>query len=113
MELLFIAENNNYIEIVELLLKQEDIDADIMNHILYQKHSWYSTLKFSIVLKIWTFNSNAFICAAANGHKDIAELLFKQRVIDINIKSILNQKIIHKIQIQLFYNVEFMNVFWS
>ena len=39
-----------------------------------------------------TFNSTALILAALKGHKEIVELLIRQKGININIQEILNRK---------------------
>ena len=39
-----------------------------------------------------TFNWTALIYAVSEGHKEIVEILLRQKCIDINIQDILNQK---------------------
>ena len=106
------AVTERYTEIVELLLKQEDIDIN-MKDILSQIHSNNSNLSFFhmiyILSDLWNFisvlNYTALILAALNGYTEIVELLLKQERIDINLKCIINIKNIHLVQIYFVHGI--------
>ena len=95
---LFFAANDGHVKMVELLLRQEGIDIndqDILNQKTFIK---FKTKFFFHSIEnlndLWnltgTFNKTALMYAVKAGHKEIAELLLKQKGIKINAKDIFN-----------------------
>ena len=78
-------------EIVEILLEQENIDINakgISNLTFFHDIEIFNDLWNSTPIFNWT----ALIWSAYEGHREIVELLLRQKDIDVNMKSILNQK---------------------